>query len=145
MILFHMTNSKPSQCCCFVKHKQQHIPRQSHFSKWDMLPKQWTPLHMQLEGFGDIRTSKNWSRIQSLLHHLEYMLLLMTPSSRLVLAHENGDRLGDQAKFFDKSMVVIHQAPKNTKSRHIDRCWNLLQNVHLSLLHHNTSWNNHIT
>ena len=40
----------------------------------------------------------------------------MTPSPRLVFVHENGERLGDQAKVLDKSMIII---PKPKKARNL--------------------------
>ena len=100
---------------------------------------------MQLEGFGDIRTSKHWSHTQSLFPCLKCMLLLTAPSPRLFLAHENGERLGNQGKVLDESTVIIRQAQESTNSWHIDWCQDLLQNVHFSLVHSKTFWNNHMT
>ena len=78
---------------------------------------QWTLIRIQLEAFGDMWTSKHWSRIQSLLQCLKYLPLLTTPSPRLVLACENDKRFRNQAKVLDKSTVVICQAQESSKSR----------------------------
>ena len=84
---------------------------------------------MQLKGFGDIRTSKNWSRTQSLLLCFKCLVLLTTPNPELVLAYENGKRLGDEAKVLDELTVVIYQTQESTKFRHIDQCHDLLQSL----------------
>ena len=100
---------------------------------------QWTLVRMQLKGFKDIQALKHWSHTQFLLQCLECLLLLRTPSPKLVLAHENVERLGDQAKVLDGSAIIICQTQESTKSWHIDRCQSFLQCVHLSLLHPKTS------
>ena len=64
-------------------------------------------------------THLSLTRIQ--LQCLECMLLLLTPSPRLVIACKNGEKLGDQAKVLDKLTVVVRQAQENTKSRNIDQ------------------------
>ena len=46
--------------------------------------------------------------------------MLTIPSSRLVFARENGERLGDQAKVHDESTIIIRQIQENKKSWHID-------------------------
>ena len=91
---------------------------------------------MQLERFGDIWTLKHWSRTQFLLQCVKCMLLLTIPSPRLVLAHENGERFGDQANVLDELT--------NGTLNPIDRCRNLVQGVNLSLLYPKISYNNYM-
>ena len=74
-----------------------------------------------------------------LLQCLKCLMLLTTSSPRLTLVGENSERLGDQAKVLDNLMIVIRQAQESMNSRHINWCRDLLQSVHLSLLHVKTS------
>lgn len=70
----------------------------------------------------------------------------MTPSLRLVLVCENGERLGNQAKILDESKILGNSPSLRKHEVSIHRLVSgSLQSLYLSLLHPKTFWDNYVS